>query len=161
MISKVKITYLLVVIVALFSTACSNLEQKKVDNKNDAAIELKGEVGAGGNDIVSYSVKNSAVSGSPQIWAVYKGYKWFFSSEANKKIFLASADKYLPQYQEYCPVSLSNDLEIKGKPDYHIIYKDRLYFFYSQQYADQFEKDPERFLSKASEKWKEMNSKAK
>ena len=161
---KYKFTYLLIFIIGLFSFACNNTVQNQSFSKDEITaekIDFKGEIGADGNDLVAYNVEKSAVSGSPKIWAVYKGYKWLFSSEENKKIFLAAAEKFLPQYEEYCPVSLSNDLEIKGKPDFHVVHKGKLYFFYSQKYADQFREDPESFLLKASEKWKEINKESK
>jgi YHS domain-containing protein len=115
-------------------------------------------VGADGYDVTSYFEIDSAVKGNSQIAAVYKGFKWYFSSEENKEKFLANAEKYIPGFKEYCVNSLAKGKLISGKPKFHKVYKEKLYFFYSQEYADEFEQDPENFLKDANKKWKEFQN---
>jgi len=66
----------------------------------------KNSVGLGGYDAVSYFESNTPLLGSPKIQANYDGVVYYFSTEINKKTFLSSPEKYLPQFGGWCSMTL-------------------------------------------------------
>lgn len=66
----------------------------------------KNSVGIGGYDPVSYFESNVPSLGTHRIQARYDGVIYHFSSERNKKAFLLSPEKYLPQFGGWCSMTL-------------------------------------------------------
>src|SRR6478609_8222625 len=66
----------------------------------------KNSVGLGGYDPVSYFERAAPSIGDRQIQVSYDGVIYYFSSERNKKIFLSSPEKYLPQFGGWCSMTL-------------------------------------------------------
>jgi YHS domain-containing protein len=70
-------------------------------NKNSTGVALKGY------DAVAYFTENKPVKGLSQFSHEWMGAKWYFSSAANRDLFVADPQKYVPQYGGYCAYAVS------------------------------------------------------
>ena len=61
-----------------------------------------------GYDPVAYFQEAKAVKGDKAISAIENGKSYFFSSEANKALFLKNPETYEPQYGGYCAFGMSD-----------------------------------------------------
>ncbi len=87
--------------------------------ENDVAIH--------GYDPVAYFVKHKAVEGSAKYTATHEGAIYRFSSEKNRDLFKANADKYAPQYGGYCAMGVALNKKLDVDPDAFYIENDKLY----------------------------------
>lgn len=63
-----------------------------------------------GADVVAYfslDADDDAVIGDKSISYEYQDATWYFSSEANRDLFMAEPEKYIPQYGGYCAFAVS------------------------------------------------------
>ena len=139
---------LLLVLASIIVSACTS-ESEPVMVKNEKGESR--EVAIDGFDAVAYFAAEKATKGVPQFRAVHEGVDWFFSSAENKEKFEKSPELYGPEFGAFCPVSLSRGTRINGKPTVWRVVNEKLYFFYSEDYAKEFDKDSEGILKKAKE----------
>ena len=100
-----------------------------------AASETE-ELAIDGYDPVAYFTMLQASKGSAEINHEWMGSKWQFVSEEHKKLFVADAMRYMPNYGGYCsydPMNLGHDHEVD--PTAWRIVDGKLYLFYSEQTA--------------------------
>lgn len=96
------------------------------------------ELAIDGYDPVAYFTTLQASRGSAEISYEWLDYKWQFVSEENKKLFVADAMRYMPNYGGYCsydPLDLGHDHVVD--PTSWRIVDDKLYLFYSEKTAGQ------------------------
>lgn len=86
-------------------------------------------VALGGYDAVGYFTDANAVRGKKTHAADWKGAKWYFSSDANRQVFLANPEAYAPQYGGHCSnqMSLGNLSDID--PEVWRVIDGKLYLF--------------------------------
>ena len=91
-----KLLLILLVIIISFGmvNAQSALRTKQFNIEKGIAIQ--------GYDPVAYFTQNKAVKGNKQMAAVADGVTYYFSSAANKELFLKNYSKYEPQYGGWC-----------------------------------------------------------
>ena len=96
------------------------------------------ELAIDGYDPVAYFTTLQASRGSAEISHEWLGFRWQFVSEENKKLFVADAMRYMPNYGGYCsydPLDLGHDHVVD--PTAWRIVDDKLYLFYSDRTAGQ------------------------
>jgi len=110
-----------------------------------------------GHDAVAYFTQGEAVKGDPAIKAEHRGVTYRFASEANKAQFLASPEKYMPQFGGFCANGINYAVPwgAGGGPNTWRIYRGKLYVFGGQSSRDQFEMDTELNLQRAHRYWNE------
>jgi YHS domain-containing protein len=86
-------------------------------------------VGVGGNDPVSYFTEGKAVLGKAEHRSEHEGVTYFFVNEKNKKMFLSSPEKYLPQFGGWCSMTLAMGRLTKPKYDNFLVANGKLYLF--------------------------------
>ena len=94
-----------------------------------------------GHDVVSFFVDGKHAMGSAQNASVYKGVTFQFASAANKKLFDASPEKYLPQYGGYCAWAVSQGYTASADPQAWKIVDGKLYVNYNAAVAANWAKD--------------------
>lgn len=100
-----------------------------------AASETE-ELAIDGYDPVAYFTMLQASKGSADISHEWMGHKWHFVNEEHKKLFVADAMRYMPNYGGYCsydPMNLGHDHVVD--PTSWRIVDDKLYLFYSDETA--------------------------
>ena len=95
---------------------------------------------ANGYDVVSYLDAEEAKKGDKAITAEHDGATYRFSSEANKKTFLANPQRFVPAYGGWCAYAMAKDYKYKVNPKTFTIIDDKIYLFYSGFWTDTLKK---------------------
>ncbi|MFT5083284.1 MAG: YHS domain-containing protein [Lentisphaeria bacterium] len=107
-----------------------------------------------GYDTVSFFTEIKSIKGKKEFKVEYLGTEWFFSSAANKALFLADPEKYRPQYGGYCAWAAAvNNAKAPGSVDYWKIVDGKLYLNYSRSVQEKWLKNIEGFIVDADKNW--------
>lgn len=106
-----------------------------------------------GYDTVAYFTEGQAVKGVKEFRTEYKEATWLFSSQANLDLFLASPEKYAPQYGGYCAYAVSKNATASIQPELFTIHDDKLYLNYNQSINDKWLADKEQLIDLADQNW--------
>ena len=107
-------------------------------------------------DPVSYFKSPKPVKGNSSIRAQVGSSTYVFSSEDNKKEFLAAPTKYIPQFEGWCAYGSANGKKISVNPLQYKVTDGKLYLFYKDFFNDtrsKWVKDEPNLLSKANQNW--------
>src|SRR5476649_427232 len=91
------------------------------------AIFVKNGYAIGGYDPANYFTVAKATVGKPTFTTQWKGVTWEFATQSNLDAFLASPEKFAPQFNGYCPFCLAGGRLVEGVGSFWSIYKDKLY----------------------------------
>jgi YHS domain-containing protein len=136
---------------------------------------VSGEAVLGGVDVVQYftTFKNSdgtydtsqiGQAGSSEFASTYGGFQYYFITEANKAIFDASPESYIPQYGGFCSWGVGYEscppyawsatcLGPSGNWGLWTIQNSKLYFFYAGNARDNFLEDPDTYITNGDSRW--------
>jgi YHS domain-containing protein len=113
-----------------------------------------------GYDPVSYFESDKPAPGDEKITAEHDGAMYRFTSEDHRTKFLASPEKYLPQYGGWCATAMGeNGSKVDVDPTSYKITDGRLFLFYHKLFTnarDLWVKDEAKLKSKADENWKKL-----
>jgi YHS domain-containing protein len=96
---------------------------------------------------------DDAVEGDKNISWHYKGADWYFSSQANRELFMQNPEQYIPQYGGYCAYAVSQGSLVSVNPDYWHIIEGKLYLNYNYFADRKWRKDIEGYIDLANERW--------
>jgi YHS domain-containing protein len=122
----------------------------------DYALEhynLKDGLAIQGYDPVAYFTSNKAIKGQESIEYTFEKVTYRFSSEANKKLFVASPDKYKPAYGGYCAYAIAFGDKVKINPETFKVKDGKLFLFYNFRRTNtltKWNKDEPNLYSKAT-----------
>ena len=106
-----------------------------------------------GNDPVAYFIAGKPTPGLPDIKAEHRGFVYRFASDENRRQFIASPDKYVPQFGGFCSNGMAYSVPIAGETDNFKIIDGKLYMFGGIRSKLYFEMDQERNLKLANHYW--------
>ena len=92
-----------------------------------AAVNTENGVAIKGYDPVSYFTTGRPTLGLTQFSTTYKGATYRFSSAENRDRFIATPEKFVPQYGGYCALAISLNKIADIDPDQWAIVDDKLY----------------------------------
>ena len=136
---------LLICFAAVVFGGCTSLGDKPVFQSDGNAIK--------GYDPVAYFKQDKAVKGSPAIHEFYNGAKWHFSSENNRKLFVANPSQYLPQYGGYCAYAMSKGFVVSTDPEAFSLNEGKLYLNYSVGVRETWQEDIPNHVKLADGHW--------
>ena len=147
---------LLILFVLLFSTTVfSQSISKRVTDFN-----LEKKVAIQGYDPVAYFVQKKAVKGKSTLVSTYDGVVFYFSSQANKDLFLKNPSSYEPQYGGWCAFAMGDYGEkVEINPETFKIIDGKLYLFYNAFFNNtlkSWNKDETNLKKKADTNWKKI-----
>ena len=119
----------------ILSGVVSLAAQPRVIQKSEAVLSLKGL------DPVMLA-KGKEVKGDEKLSVTRSGFRYLFSSDANKALFEKEPKLYEIQMGGSCPVVPGAE----GDPDRFVVYKERIYIFASDQCVESFKANPEEFV---------------
>ena len=99
-----------------------------------------------GNDPVGYFTAGIAMPGRPELRAEHDGVFYRFANETNRRLFITSPDRYVPQFGGLCANGMVYALPVDGQADAFKIVDGKLYLFGSRRAKQYFEMDQERNL---------------
>lgn len=118
---------------------------------------LEKQIAIQGYDPVNYFTQGKALKGSPKINLLYLGVIYYFSTEANKRLFKSNPQKYEPQYGGWCAYAMGNSAEkVEIDPKTFKILDGKLYLFYNAYWNNtlkSWNKDEKTLKTKADKNW--------
>ncbi len=70
-------------------------DKDKIVNADESHVAIKGY------DTVAYFTEHRAVKGQEEFEFSWEGVRWLFSSAANRDLFAADPERFMPQYGGY------------------------------------------------------------
>lgn len=111
-----------------------------------------------GYDLVSYLNQKEAVEGKKENTVTYQGASFRFSTAANKKLFAADPEKYLPAYGGWCAFAMGeNGEKVEVNPKTFKIIDGKTYLFYNKFFTNtltSWNKNEAILKAKADANWK-------
>jgi len=146
-------TNLAVIILCL--TATFAFGQSEVRAKQ---FNLEDGVALQGYDPVAYFAQHKAVKGKLEFSQSKDGVTYYFSSAANKQLFLKNAESYEPQYGGWCAYAMGTSGEkVEIDPETFKLLDGKLYLFYNSLFNNtlpKWEKAEVNLKAKADMNWK-------
>ncbi|MCI0746338.1 MAG: YHS domain-containing protein [Verrucomicrobia subdivision 3 bacterium] len=113
-----------------------------------------------GYDPVAYFTSNQALKGRKEISVQYRGVTYWFASDKNKELFLASPEKYLPTYGGWCATAMAKGEKVEIDPTNFKVTNGRLFVFFKAFYANalkEWNKDEANLTVKADANWRRIS----
>lgn len=152
-----KLYYLLVVACVQLSLICIAQDVaviKKQFNLSENNLAMQGY------DPIAYFTAQKATKGKKELAVIYEGVTYYFSSQANKNIFLKSPSSYEPAYGGWCAYAMGAKGEkVSIDPETFKIVNNKLYLFYNKFFNNtlkDWNKDETALKQKADEAWKKF-----
>lgn len=133
------------VFAALLLAGCGSMNV--ISDGADSRLMLKGY------DPVAYFIAGTPTLGRPDIKAEHQGVIYRFASEESRRIFVANAARYVPQYGGFCANSMAYAIPLGGEPEVFKIIDGKLYLFGGLRPRLYFEMDQARNLALADQYW--------
>lgn len=132
--------------------------------ENPAAIQHYNlgadKVALKGYDPVGYFTSNQALKGRKEISAQHRSITYSFVSDENKKLFVASPEKYVPTYGGWCATAMAKGEKIEIDPTNFKVTNGRLFVFFKAFYANalkDWNKDEANLTARADVNWKRIS----
>lgn len=109
-----------------------------------------------GHDPVAYFAEGRPVAGDPSIAYEWNDATFLFASEANRALFVADPEAYVPAYDGHCAYGAAQDYKVPGNPEYWAIVDDRLYLNVSGRAQDLFDRDRPGLIAEADANWPDL-----
>lgn len=133
----------------LSANAQKDQRTKKFNLENRVAIQ--------GYDPVAYFTLNKAVKGKKEIASEAEGIIYYFSSVANRDLFVKNYKAYEPQYGGWCAYAMGFSGEkVEIDPETFKILDGKLYLFYhswTNNTLPKWNKDEKNLKGKADKNW--------
>ena len=130
---------------ALFVAGCGSMNV--VSDGADSRLMLKG------HDPVAYFTAGKAVPGNPALKTEHQGVTYRFSSEDNRRLFIANPAKFTPQYGGWCSNGMVYAIPLGGEPANFKIIDGKLYLFGGLRSKLYFEMEQEKNVKLADQYW--------
>lgn len=135
----------------------AQLQSKRIANFN-----LEKKVAIQGYDPVAYFKQGKAVKGKLGIASNYEGVIYYFSTQANKDVFVKKPADFEPQYGGWCAYAMGSSAEkVEINPETFKIIDGKLYLFYNAFFNNtlkSWNKDQSNLKSKADVNWKKISN---
>jgi len=136
---------LMLALTTLLLAGCGSMNV--VSDGADSRLMLKGY------DPVAYFTVGKPVPGKPEIKTDYQGVTYRFSSEDNRRLFIANPSKFAPQFGGWCANGMAYAIPLGGEAQNFKIIDGKLYMFGGARSKLFFEMDQERNLKLADQYW--------
>lgn len=116
-------------------------------------------IAIGGYDLVSYRQDSGPQIGSKDFASVYNGLNYWFVSDSNRNTFLEEPERYLPQYNGFCAITLALGRVTCPQYDNFKIEDDKLLLFEVTGFTNGrtlWNSDPDDFRIKADNNFRQI-----
>ncbi len=139
------------VLISLLWYSSLNAQKPPVFATEDGAIK--------GFDPVAYFIDSAAIKGYDSLDYNWQGAVWKFSSEENRKKFIADPTAYAPAYGGYCAFGVSGNYKAPTSPEAWSIVDGKLYLNYNKQVQANWKKDVLNRIATAEKNWPALKDK--
>ena len=116
-------------------------------------INMHGGIAIHGYDPVAYFIAGEPRQGRSELGVAYRGAQWLFSSETNRRLFVANPERYLPAYGGYCAYGVAQGRLLDVDPQSWTILYNRLYLNCPEPIYDLWLSDPMAYIRQADKTW--------
>ena len=109
-----------------------------------------------GVDPVAYFTEGRVVEGSSDHTHEWRGARWRFASEENRRLFAENPEKYAPQYGGFCAWAVAHGGVASTDPEAWDIVDGKLYLNYSRSFQDQWRADARGYIVRGDENWPKL-----
>ncbi len=106
-----------------------------------------------GVDPISYFTVGAPQKGEKGISLNHKGGTYRFTSAANKKLFEANPEKYLPAFGGYCAYGTAVNTKVDGDPYVWHIVNDQLYLNITRSVDRVWRRNAPQYIKDANRNW--------
>lgn len=110
-------------------------------------------VGIYGMDPVSYFTEPEPQPGRADFEYIWKNVPWHFATAANRDIFKGAPEIYAPQFGGHGAMGIARGYVSDSNPAFHVVFKQRLYLFYSAANREAFLLAPDAAAIAAEANW--------
>jgi len=118
-----------------------------------AQAESPGRRALSGYDPVSYFTAGHPERGSAEFSFPFDDTTYWFVSDEHRRMFAADPERYAPQFNGYCALSVSRGLKFEADPEAWTISNGKLFVFGSKDAVPQFEANSREIADKAYSAW--------
>lgn len=112
----------------------------------------------GGHDVVSYHTEDVPLEGLESLTADHNGVTWYFATEANRALFVADPERYVPAYDGHCAYALADGRKVRSDPLAYRIVDGVLYMNFSPSVQARWEQDIPGYLERSEANWPALES---
>ncbi|MEA2982969.1 MAG: hypothetical protein QOF09_4792 [Alphaproteobacteria bacterium] len=109
-----------------------------------------------GYDPVSYFTDARPEQGSPRFTFAFDDAVYWFRDAEHRAVFAADPERYAPQYDGYCAVSMSAGMKAEPDPEAWAIAEGKLYVFGAKRAAIVFAQNQTGVVSQANANWQTL-----
>ena len=113
----------------------------------------RGDLAAGGYDVVAYHTDGRATRGSARFEHRWNGALWRFATERHRGRFVLDPARYAPEFGGYCAYAVSRGYTADGDPEVWRVVDGRLYLNYSARAQRLWEEDVPGNIAKGRRNW--------
>jgi len=113
-----------------------------------------------GYDPVAYFNEGRPVPGRTELSAEYQGGKYLFATAANRDLFNANPEKYVPRYGGYCAFGVAIGKKFDIDPSSWQIVEGSLYVNLNPAILEKWSADTNGYLRKSEKNWPKIRLKA-
>ena len=106
-----------------------------------------------GYDSVAYFKAGQAQKGNESFSFRWHDLTWYFSTKENRDLFVASPEKYAPQYDGYCAWAMSEGRKAQADPEVWKIVSGKLYLNCSPSAYEKWSRDIPGNIKRADANW--------
>ena len=134
---------LTVSVTALAAPPINTLEREGLFGYEHNGVAIRGY------DTVAYFTQGKPVEGNDKFSTSWSDATWKFSSQEHLDLFIASPEKYAPQYGGYCAYGVAQMNLVKIEPDQWTIIEDKLYLNYNAKLNKTWKKNTASYIKTA------------
>jgi YHS domain-containing protein len=107
-----------------------------------------------GYDTVAFFLDGKPTKGVMDFKTEWNGATWYFASAEHRDLFIASPEKYAPQYGGWCAYGASRGYAAKTEPDQAwTIHDGKLYLNWDTKVSEKWKQDIPGYLQKSEANW--------
>ncbi|SEC20404.1 YHS domain-containing protein [Rhizobiales bacterium GAS188] len=117
-----------------------------------------GRVALSGYDPVSYFAAGHPEKGSAEFTYPFDGASYLFASEEHRRMFAADPERYAPQFNGHCAISVSRGIKIEADPEAWVIWNGKLFVFAAKEGVPEFNTNPGAIAGEAKAAWVKLKA---
>ncbi len=147
------------IIMALSGTNLCAQHPIKTTEGNNLNVDSNGVIALGYDVVEMHLHPDQTIMGNPQFQSSHAGAKYYFATDANKKLFDINPAKYAPAFGGYCAIAAAQQNLRPVQVWTHTIVNGQLVFNHNARALSLWQKNVKKNFRNANKNWPTLNSK--